>query len=148
MNIAVQIKKLSHGADLPVPEYITEHAAGMDLAAAIDHTLTIEPGEIVLIPSGIAVALPPGYEFQIRPRSGLAVKHGLTVINSPGTIDADYRGEIKIGLINLGRVAVIIKRGQRIAQMVLAQTLRTAWIQVENLPASDRGDGGFGHSGV
>jgi dUTP pyrophosphatase len=100
------------------------------------------------VPTGISVALPPGYEFQIRPRSGLALRHGLTVVNAPGTIDADYRGEIKVGLINLGQVPVHIKRGQRIAQMILSKVWRADWREVDTLPSSERGDGGFGHSGI
>ena len=144
----VQILRLPHGKDLPLPKYITELSAGMDLAAAVEKWVDISPGEIVLVPTGIAVAIPPGYEFQIRPRSGLAIRHGITVVNAPGTIDADYRGEIKIGLINLGKETFRIERGQRIAQMVLARVEQVKWSEVSRLPETARGDGGFGHSGI
>jgi len=120
----------------------------MDLAAAIQHDILLHPGEIGLVPTGLAVALPHGHEFQIRPRSGLAIKHGLTVVNAPGTIDADYRGEIKVGLINLGPETVTIKRKQRIAQMILARVWQASWQEVDSLPTTARGEGGFGHSGV
>lgn len=120
----------------------------MDLAAAIQHDILLHPGKIGLVPTGLAVALPHGYEFQIRPRSGLAIKYGLTVVNSPGTIDADYRGEIKVGLINLGLETVTIKRKQRIAQIILARVWQASWQEVDSLPTTARGDGGFGHSGV
>ena len=126
---------------------MSELAAGMDLCAAIDAPVILAPGEIAVIPTGFAVALPPGYEFQIRPRSGLAIKKGLTVVNAPGTIDADYRGEIKVGLINLGRTEVTIETGQRIAQMVLAQAPRVEWVEVPELDSTQRGAGGFGHTG-
>lgn len=127
---------------------MTEQSAGMDLAAAIPHDIDLTPGEIGLIPTGFAVALPHGYEFQVRPRSGLAVKSGLTVVNAPGTIDADYRGEIKVGLINLGQKTVTIKRGQRIAQMILGRVRRVNWQETDSLPVTARGEGGFGHSGT
>ena len=126
---------------------MSELAAGMDLCAVIDAPVILAPGEIAVIPTGFAVALPPGYEFQIRPRSGLAIKKGLTVVNAPGTIDADYRGEIKVGLINLGRTEVTIETGQRIAQMVLAQVPRVEWVEVPELDSTQRGAGGFGHTG-
>ncbi|MBW1926138.1 MAG: dUTP diphosphatase [Deltaproteobacteria bacterium] len=148
MPVVVQIKRLSHAVDLPLPHYITRQSAGMDLAAAIQHDIHLHPGEIGLVPTGLAVALPHGYEFQIRPRSGLAIRSGLTVINAPGTIDADYRGEIKVGLINLGPETVTIKRKQRIAQMILARIWHASWQEVDSLPATARGEGGFGHSGV
>jgi len=147
-RIDVQILRLPHGKDLPLPKYITELSAGMDLAAAVEKWVDISPGEIVLVPTGIAVAIPPGYEFQIRPRSGLAIRHGITVVNAPGTIDAEYRGEIKIGLINLGKETFRIERGQRIAQMVLARVEQVKWSEVARLPETARGDGGFGHSGI
>lgn len=120
----------------------------MDLAAAVEAPVRIEPGGLALVPTGIAVALPPGYEFQIRPRSGLAIRRGVTVVNAPGTIDADYRGEIKVGLVNLGPAPVEIRRGDRIAQMVLAPAPRAAWREVAELPPTERGDGGFGHTGT
>ncbi len=135
-------------ADLPLPAYHSELAAGMDVAAAVVEPVVIGPGEIRLLPSGFAVALAPGYELQVRPRSGLAIKHGITVVNSPGTIDADYRGEVKIGLINLGREPFTIRRGDRIAQLVLAPVCRATVVAVDRLDATQRQDGGFGHTGV
>jgi len=122
-------------------------ASGMDLAAAIQEDLIIQPGAIALVPTGLAVEIPPGYEIQIRPRSGLAIGNGVTVVNSPGTIDADYRGEIKVGLINAGAVPVRIRRGDRVAQMILGQVIHVQWKEVESLEPTERGDGGFGHSG-
>ena len=148
LSVVVKIKRLPHAVDLPLPHYTTRQSAGMDLAAAIQRDIHLHPGEIGLVPTGLSVALPLGYEFQIRPRSGLAIKHGLTVINAPGTIDADYRGEIKVGLINLGPETVTIKREQRIAQMILARIWHTDWQEVDSLPTTTRGEGGFGHSGV
>lgn len=148
LSVVVQIKRLSHAVDLPLPKYATRQSAGMDLVAAIQCDIHLHSGEIGLVSTGLAVALPYGYEFQIRPRSGLAIKHGLTVINAPGTIDADYRGEIKVGLINLGPETVTIKRGQRIAQMILARVRQASWQEVDSLPATERGEGGFGHSGI
>jgi len=133
--------------DLSLPAYATELSAGMDVAAALVEPLRIEPGEIALVPTGFAVALPPGYEFQVRPRSGLAIRHGITVVNAPGTIDADYRGEIGVGLINLGRNPYTVNRGDRIAQLVLAPIRRTVWRQVVCLDETGRGSGGFGHTG-
>jgi len=133
--------------DLHLPTYHSEMASGMDVAAAIDQPLTLEPGEIKLIPSGFAVAIPPGFEIQLRPRSGLAIKHGVTIINSPGTIDADYRGEVKIGLINLGDKPYTIHRADRIAQLVLAEVQRADLQLVDELEKTDRQSGGFGHTG-
>ncbi len=138
-------------ADLPLPVYATELASGMDVCAAIpaeDGPVMLEPGTVTLIPCGFAVAIPEGWELQIRPRSGLAMKHGITLINAPGTIDADYRGEIKIGLINLGKTSYAIHRGDRIAQMVLAPVARAVLYPVERLDETRRGTGGFGHTGV
>ena len=133
--------------DLPLPTYHSEMASGMDVAAAIDQPLTLEPGEIKLIPSGFAVAIPPGYEIQVRPRSGLAIKHGVTIINSPGTVDADYRGEVKIGLVNHGEKPYTVHRSDRIAQLVVVAVQR-ADLQVEDeLEKTDRQSGGFGHTG-
>jgi dUTP pyrophosphatase len=146
--VRIKIKLLPHAEGLSLPQYMTELAAGMDLAAAVDNECIIHPSSIFLVPTGISVALPPGYEFQIRPRSGLALRYGLTVVNAPGTIDADYRGEIKVGLINFGQVPVCVKRGQRIAQMVLSKVWRADWEEVNTLPFSERGEGGFGHSGI
>jgi len=147
MNIDVQITRLPHGRDLPLPCYQTEHAAGMDLVAALDDSVTLEPGDIQLIPCGFAMALPDGHEAQVRPRSGLAVKHGISMPNTPGTIDADYRGEVKVPLINHGRQAFTIERGMRIAQMIVAPVSRAQWIEVDELAATPRGEGGFGHTG-
>ena len=143
--IAVAIRQLGHGEGLPLPAYETPGAAGMDLRAAED--MTLKPGARCLMPTGIAIALPEGFEAQVRPRSGLAVKHGVTVLNAPGTVDCDYRGEIKVPLINLGEADFIIHRGDRIAQMVIAPVVRIAWRQVVLLEETTRGDGGFGSSG-
>ena len=134
--------------DLHLPRYETGGAAGMDVEAALEDSLTLEPGEIALIPTGFSMQLPDFYEMQVRPRSGLAVRHGVTIINSPGTIDSDYRGEVKIGLINLGRKPYTIQRGDRIAQLVLAPVSRALFAEVEELEKSDRNDGGFGHTGI
>ena len=143
--IAVAIRQLGHGEGLPLPAYETPGAAGMDLRAAED--MTLKPGARCLMPTGIAIALPEGFEGQVRPRSGLAVKHGITVLNAPGTVDCDYRGEIKVPLINLGETDFIIHRGDRIAQMVIAPVVRIAWRQVVLLEETTRGEGGFGSSG-
>ncbi|WP_339133953.1 MAG: dUTP diphosphatase [Candidatus Electrothrix sp. GW3-4] len=133
--------------DLSLPAYATTQAAGMDAAAAITEDITLQPGDIKLFPTGFAVALPEGLEMQVRPRSGLAIKHGVTVINAPGTIDADYRGEVKIGLINLGQMPFTIQRGDRIAQLVLAPVCHAQVQSVRELGKTERGDGGFGHTG-
>ncbi len=145
--VSVQFLPLPHGADLPLPAYQTPHAAAMDLHAAVSTPVVIEPGAIALVGCGFAMALPEGFEAQVRPRSGLASKQGLTVVNTPGTIDADYRGEVKVALINLGPAAVTIERGMRIAQMVVAPVTRVAWETVTELPAQRRGAGGFGSTG-
>jgi dUTP pyrophosphatase len=134
--------------DLNLPAYETPGAAGMDVEAAVVADLDIEPGEMALVPTGFAVALPPGYELQVRPRSGLAVKFGITILNSPGTIDSDYRGEIKIALINLGKKQFTVHRGDRIAQLVLAPVARARLFVVDGLDATERGGGGFGHTGI
>lgn len=134
--------------DLPLPSYETSGSAGMDVCAALEKDLEIAPGEIVLVPTGFAVAIPQGYEIQVRPRSGLAVKHGITIINSPGTIDSDYRGEVKVGLVNLGRENFIIRRGDRIAQLVLAPVTLASLDVCAELDETERGAGGFGHTGV
>jgi dUTP pyrophosphatase len=144
----VAIRRLPHGADLPLPAYATDGSAGLDLAAAIAAPLPLEPGKRRLVPTGFAIALPTGYEAQVRPRSGLALRHGVTVLNSPGTIDADYRGEIQVLLINLGTDAFVIEPGTRIAQMVIASVAQARWHEVAELPASERGDGGFGSTGT
>ncbi len=145
--IRVSITRLNGTEDLPLPRYMTEHSAGMDLVAAVDREITLSPGERSLVPTGIAIALPEGYEAQIRPRSGLALKNGVTLLNTPGTIDADYRGEIQIILINHGSEPFVVRRGDRIAQMVVAPVCRVRWDVQERLAATDRGSGGFGHTG-
>jgi len=134
--------------NLNLPQYETEGAAGMDVEAAVKNSVFIAPGEIALLPTGFAVALPAGFELQVRPRSGLAVKHGITLINSPGTIDADYRGEVRIAMVNLGKNVFTVNRGDRIAQLVLAPVVRACLEIVEELDATERGAGGFGHTGV
>lgn len=146
--IAVAIQRLEHGQGLDLPTYATAHAAGVDLLAAIQADQVIVPGGRALIPTGIALALPEGFEAQVRPRSGLAVKHGLTVLNSPGTIDADYRGEVRVALINLGQEPFTVTRGLRIAQMVVAPVTRVAWQESASLSDTARGAGGFGSTGV
>ena len=147
-RLTVAITRLPHGADLPLPEYATADSAGLDLLAAIDDVLILAPGERTLVPSGLAIALPSGYEAQVRPRSGLAYKNGVTVLNSPGTIDADYRGEIGVILINHGNDAFAIERGMRIAQMIIAPVTQLEWDEVEELPETVRGAGGFGSTGT
>jgi dUTP pyrophosphatase len=134
--------------DLPLPEYATSHSAGMDLRAAVEAPVTLAPGERRLISTGLRIALPEGYEAQVRPRSGLAVRHGIGMVNTPGTIDADYRGVVQVLLINLGDAPFTIARGDRIAQMVVAPVSRVAWEETAELPESNRGEGGFGHTGV
>jgi dUTP pyrophosphatase len=145
----VRITRLAHGRDLPLPSYQTALAAGMDLTAALpaDAPLSLAPGARALVPCGIAIALPEGFEAQVRPRSGLAAKHGLTVLNAPGTIDADYRGEIQVILINLGAESVAVTRGMRIAQMVVATVTRARLLEVDSLDQTGRGSGGFGSTG-
>jgi dUTP pyrophosphatase len=148
MSVTVSITRLPHGKDLPLPAYATEQSAGMDLQAAIDAPIMLAPGERKLIPTGLAIALPDGYEAQIRPRSGLALKHGIGLVNSPGTIDADYRGEIGIIMVNYGQEPFVIERGMRIAQMVIAAYSRATFSEVIELPNSARGAGGFGSTGT
>jgi len=146
-QIRVQIKRVRRGpVSLDLPVYMTEGAAGLDLCADIDGNIELTPMARALIPTGIAIALPIGFEAQIRPRSGLALKQGFTLVNSPGTIDSDYRGEIQIIAINLGADPIVIERGQRIAQMVLQRVIRAQWQEVGELPSSARQDGGFGHT--
>lgn len=148
-EIAVSVRRLPHAADLPLPAYATAQAAGLDLTAAIDSAIDLAPGERKLVPTGLQIALPAGYEAQVRPRSGLALKHGITVLNSPGTIDADYRGEIGVILINLGDKSFTIQRGERIAQMILAPVSQLVWReQREMLEETQRGGGGFGSTGT
>jgi len=147
-RIFVPITTLPHAEGLGLPAYATEHAAGMDLHAAIASEMVIEPGMRALVPTGLSIALPEGYEAQVRPRSGLALKFGVTVLNSPGTIDADYRGEVQVILANLGTEAFTITRGMRIAQMVVASYARVEWELAESLGETARGAGGFGSTGV
>jgi len=147
-EITVAVKRLPHGADLPLPEYATTDSAGLDLLAAIDAPRTLAPGERSLVPTGLAIALPSGHEAQVRPRSGLALKNGITVLNSPGTVDADYRGEVGVVLINLGAESFEISRGMRIAQMIVAPVTRLQWEEREELPETVRGAGGYGSTGT
>ena len=146
-QLRIEIKRIRPGANqLDLPTYMTDGAAGMDICADIDHDRTLAPLERDLISTGIAIALPPGFEAQIRPRSGLALREGLTILNTPGTIDSDYRGEIQLVAINLGREPIVIRRGQRIAQVIIQRVVRAEWLEVEELPASARESGGFGHT--
>ena len=146
--LTLQIRRLASADGLALPCYMTPGAAGMDLHAATLEDVEIEPGDIALVPTGLEVAIPDGFEGQVRPRSGLAVKHGISLPNTPATIDADYRGEIRVPLINLGRESFRVTRGMRIAQLVVAPVARVTWDEVDELPATDRGGKGFGHSGV
>jgi dUTP pyrophosphatase len=146
-RITIEVLRLAHGADLPLPAYATEGAAGMDLLAAVVSSVVIEAGGRALVPTGIAVALPAGHEWQIRPRSGLAMRHGILVANTPGTIDEDYRGEIQIILLNAGAEPFVVERGMRIAQAVLAPVLRGRFVEVAELTGTARGDRGFGSTG-
>lgn len=148
MNITVSVVRLFHADGLPLPDYATPESAGCDLFAAVEKDIILPVGKRALIPSGIKIMLPDGYEAQIRPRSGLALKHGVTLLNSPGTIDSDYRGEIGIILINHGESDFIVTRGMRIAQMVIAPVTYVEWNEVEELNASSRGEGGFGSTGL
>ena len=145
----VPIVRLPHAEGLPLPAYETAQAAGMDLRAAVpqDAPLTLRPGGRFAVPTGLAFALPPGFEGQVRPRSGLAMKHGITCLNSPGTVDADYRGEVKVILVNHGEEDVVIRRGERIAQLIIAPVIQTVWAEVDSLDETARGAGGFGSTG-
>jgi len=145
-TITVNIKRLPHGEGLPLPAYMTESAAGMDIFAAVSQDVVLGPGERMVVPSGFALELPAGYEAQVRPRSGLALKAGVTVLNSPGTIDADYRGEVGVILVNLGRDPFVIRRGERIAQLVVGRVLRVNWELKGQLGDTQRGEGGYGHT--
>ncbi len=148
--IELRVMRLSHGADLPLPAYQSEQAAGLDLFAAVaaDAPIAIPPGGRALIPTGICIALPPGTEGQIRPRSGLAIQHGITVLNAPGTVDADYRGEIQVVLVNLSQALFTVERGMRIAQLVVAAKMQASICEVANLNETTRGVGGFGSTGT
>ena len=145
--VPVAIKRLPHNSDLPLPAYESDLAAGMDLPAAIDSELVLNPGQRDLVPTGLSIALPAGYEAQIRPRSGLAARNGVTVLNTPGTVDADYRGEVKIILVNLGNEPFTVTRGMRIAQMVIAPVTQAMLEETDELPETTRGAGGFGSTG-
>ena len=147
MKPTLRIKRLAHSDGLDLPTYETAGAAGLDLRAALDEPLILQPGERSLVPTGLSIELPAGHEGQVRPRSGLAVKHGITVINAPGTIDEDYRGEVKVPIINLGDQTFEIQRGERVAQMVIAPVTQVAIEEVEHLSDSSRGSGGFGSTG-
>jgi dUTP pyrophosphatase len=147
MRPTVKIKRLRRSDSLPIPRYQSEHAAGLDLIADIDTSLTLAPMARAAVPTGIAIAIPPGFEGQVRPRSGRALSDGLTLINPPGTIDADYRGEVKVLLVNLGAAPVVIERGDRIAQLVIAPVVQAEIVEVDELDGTSRGDGGFGHTG-
>ncbi|HHW56600.1 MAG TPA: dUTP diphosphatase [Clostridia bacterium] len=148
MPIILKIKKTEDAKDLPLPTYMSEGAAGMDLYANVKEEVSLNPGDIKLIPTGIQIELPPNFEAQIRPRSGLALEYGITLLNTPGTIDSDYRGEIKLIVINLGKETVKIKRGQRIAQIVINQIVRPTIVEAEILSETKRDNGGFGHTGI
>lgn len=146
-HIKVSIKRIRPGAETPFPCYMTSHSAGMDLYADLAEDILLTPGSRALVPTGIAIALPDGYEAQIRPRSGLALKHGISLVNSPGTIDSDYRGEIGVIMINHGVEPFLIKPGERVAQMIVARFSRIEWQEVSDLENTSRGEGGFGHTG-
>lgn len=146
-KLIVAIEQMAHAKDLPLPRYMSESAAGMDLYACVDEDIELKKGDIHLIPTGLKIALPHGYEAQIRPRSGLALKHGITLLNTPGTIDADYRGEIKIIMLNVLDKPFVIQRGERIAQMVINKVEMIDWEVVDSVDETQRGDGGFGHTG-
>lgn len=147
-HVTLRLMRLEGNQDMALPSYETEGASGLDLRAAVRGELTLHPGDIRLVPTGLAISLPAGYEAQIRPRSGLALKHGVGMVNSPGTVDSDYRGEIGLVLINWGKVPLVIKRGDRIAQMVVTRVSRAEVLEVDRLETTARGEGGFGHSGV
>ena len=147
-RLSVQIKRLENNPDLPLPGYETDGSSGMDIRAAVNESVILNPGEVKLIPTGFAMSIPPGYEGQMRPRSGLALRHGIGMVNSPGTIDSDYRGEISIIMINWGQRPFTINRGDRIAQMIVGKVYRAELIDVDSLDSTLRGAGGFGHSGI
>jgi len=148
MTLRVPIRRFEGTGDLPLPGYQSAGAVGMDLPAAVGGEVTLAPGASALIPCGFAIAVPPGYEAQVRPRSGLAAKNGVTVLNTPGTIDPDYRGEVKVILVNLGKEPFTVRRGMRIAQLLVLPVPRFEWDEVRELPPTPRGEGGFGHTGA
>lgn len=143
----MEVLRLAHG-DLPLPGYQTAGSAGMDILAALTKDIDLQPGTVAMIPTGLAIAIPQGWEAQIRPRSGLAVQHGVTLPNAPATIDSDYRGEIVVPLINLGHLPFVVSRGMRVAQLVFARVSRATWVEVQDLTPTDRGSSGFGHTGL
>ncbi len=146
--VEIAVRRLPHSQGLPLPRYLTPGAAGADVAAAVASEVTLPPGERVAVPTGLVLAVPAGYEVQVRPRSGLALRHGVTVANAPGTVDSDYRGELMVILVNLGRAAYVIRRGERVAQLVVAPVAQAAFAERAELPPSERGDGGFGSTGA
>jgi dUTP pyrophosphatase len=150
VNPEVAVRRLPHGEGLPLPAYESAHAAGMDLRAAVpaEEPLTLHPGDRHAVPTGLAMAIPPGFEGQVRPRSGLALRHGVTCLNAPGTVDADYRGEVLVILINLGPEAFTVRRGERIAQLLISPVVQATWREVERLDETGRGEGGFGSTGA
>lgn len=147
-DILVRIRRLPHAEGLPLPAYETSGSAGMDLRAAVEHPLTLAPGAIALVPTGLAIEVPESFEMQVRPRSGLAANHGITLPNSPATIDSDYRGEVRVIVQNLGAEPFVVERGMRIAQIMLQRVPRVAWAEVDELTTTPRGAGGFGHTGA
>jgi dUTP pyrophosphatase len=147
-RVILKVKRLDNNPDLPLPSYQSDGSSGLDLRAAVDKELTLQPGDIRLIPTGLSISLPNGYEAQIRPRSGLALRYGLGFVNAPGTIDADYRGEIGVIAINWGRESLTIRRGDRIAQIVISKVFRATVEEADELDPTKRGEGGFGHSGI
>ncbi|MFH1905305.1 MAG: dUTP diphosphatase [bacterium] len=147
-EIKVEITRIPGAEDMPLPKYMTERASGMDLSAAVKEDMVLKPGEIKLVPTGIRIGILPGYEGQVRPRSGLALKHGISIVNSPGTIDADYRGEVGVILVNLGKKDFLIRRGDRIAQLVINKVSRADLVYVNKLAKTSRNAGGFGHTGL
>ncbi len=148
LPVTIQVVRLPHAEDLPLPAYATAGAAGMDLLAAVADPLVVAPGARALVPTGLTIALPPGYELQVRPRSGLALRHGVLLPNSPGTVDEDFRGELQVIVLNAGDEPFTVERGMRIAQAVVAPVSRAAWLEVAELPATSRGTGGFGSTGL
>jgi dUTP pyrophosphatase len=146
--VKIRLRRLPHGRDLPLPAAASPGSAGVDLRAAVEEDLTVRPGERVLVPTGLVLEIPPGFEGQVRPRSGLALEHGLTLANPPGTIDSDYRGEVRVILIHLGDAPVTVSRGDRVAQLVVARVEAVEWEEAQELEGSERGDGGFGSTGL
>lgn len=146
-RITVRVRVADRASDLPLPRYMTPGAAGLDVYAAVKDELSLDPGRVALVPTGLYLEIPPGFEAQVRPRSGLALRHGVTLLNSPGTIDSDYRGELQVIVVNLGEKPFTLRRGERIAQLVFGRVARAEWQIVDELSGSERGEGGFGHTG-